>query len=578
MLTLGIHDGHTATACVMEDGEVVACISEERLNRKKEWYGFPELSIRACLELAGKAPEEVDAVGVCSLLPQIGHAGYLRPSWPKRAFGALVRVAPSTLLQREGNVALAQSVGRLLFRGRRRHYERRLTDLGLLCPWRFHEHHLLHAATAYYTNWNRKNPCLVLTLDGSGDAVAGTVQVGEGGKLRRVASIFNYNSPCELYTRVTQYLGMQPMSHEYKVMGMAPYADERRRSDLAGRLRALYRVPADRPLQIVNDSGHWKWQLAGLLDRLFAGERFDVISGAVQDAFEDLVLEWVRNAIRVTGVRDLALSGGGFMNVKLNGRILALPEVESLFVFPSCGDESNPVGAAILAALGQGFAPEAVQPLGMVDWGPAFTSAQVRAAVEARLPRDGFRVSVPADVDAHVGREVAAGRIVGRLAGRMEWGARALGNRSILADPRSPTVIHRINKAIKMRDFWMPFAPAVLAGARDRYLRLRPDYRCPFMAMACETTEAAHRDLPAALHPFDQTARPEVVDPAFHPRFHRLIEAFQEVTGTGAVLNTSFNIHGEPIVCSPEDAIHTLLGSDLDAVQVEDHYVERVRG
>ncbi len=264
------------------------------------------------------------------------------------------------------------------------------------------------------------------------------------------------------------------------------------------------------------------------------------------------------------------------MNVKLNGKILELAEVESLFVFPSCGDESNAVGAAVLAALDRGFDYRQIAPLGMIDWGPEFDDSEVEEAL-AGLPEDGFVVSRHDDIDAVVGRKVAEGKIVGRMAGRMEWGARSLGNRSILADPSSQKVIHRINKAIKMRDFWMPFAPAVLQEYRDRYLKLRPDYHCPFMTMACETTEEAYRDITAGLHPFDGTARPQVVDPENHPRFYRVIRSFCDATGIGGVLNTSFNLHGEPVVCGPEDAIHTLLESDLDAIQMESFLVERER-
>ena len=561
MFTVGIHDGHTATACAVEDGVVRACVSEERLNREKEWQGFPSAATRKVLELAGKSRDQVDGVGICSLLPQIGHQGYLRPSLAKRLFGIGARVVPGSLLRREGNVALAQTVGRWMSRGRRREIAAALESLGLgAAPATYYEHHHLHAATAHYLNWNRCDPSLVLTLDGSGDAVCGSVQIGREGRLERVASLFNYTSICELYTRVTQTLGMKPMSHEYKVMGMAPYADEARSAALASSLRELYRLSPSNPLQIENRSGRWKWQFQGLFDKLLRGQRFDIVSGALQSVFEEIVLAWVRSAIERTGIRDLALSGGGFMNVKLNGKILELPEVESLFVFPSCGDESNAVGAAVLAALDRGFDPRRIAPLGMVDWGPEFDDSEVEEAL-ARLPQEGFVVSRHDDIDVVVGRKVAEGQIIGRMAGRMEWGARSLGNRSILADPSSQKVIHRINKAIKMRDFWMPFAPAVLQEYRDRYLKLRADYHCPFMTMACETTEEAYRDITAGLHPFDRTARPQVVDPDNHPRFYRVIRSFCEATGVGGVLNTSFN----------------LLESDLDAIQMESFLVERRR-
>ncbi len=266
------------------------------------------------------------------------------------------------------------------------------------------------------------------------------------------------------------------------------------------------------------------------------------------------------------------------MNVKLNGKILNLPEVHSLFVFPSCGDESNPIGASIKAALDMGFNHREIETLGTTYWGPEYSNGDVKKEIDRLLPKSGFTTSFHEDIDKYVGRKVANGAIVGRLVGRMEWGARALGNRSIIADPRSPKVIQRINKAVKMRDFWMPFAPAVLTDFRNKYLKLRDNFHCSFMTMACETTREAYRDIPAALHPFDQSARPEVVDQKLHPRFYRMIKSFEKETGVGGVLNTSFNIHGDPIVCSPEDAIQTLISSDLDAVQLENFFVERIRG
>ena len=577
MLTLGIHDGHTATVAILENGKIIACISEERLNRQKEWAGFPQMAISKCLEITKKQPEDFDAIGICSLMPQIGHESYHDPHWLKKLSSYAVKITPQSLLQSEKNIHVVQAIGRLLSRKRKKFYRRQLRHLGFTCPHFFYEHHDLHAASAFYTNWHRPQRCLVITLDGSGDGVCGSINVGENGRIERLAGVFNYNSICEFYTRITQYLGMKPMSHEYKLMGMAPYADEKYRKDLLQVFSSYYRVSESKPLQFINTSGKWKWQILALLREVLYQKRFDNISGAAQDLFEETILKWVRNAISQTGIHDLALSGGGFMNVKLNGKILNLTEVDSVFVLPSCGDESNPIGASIKAALDVGFDHREIEPLGMVDWGPEYSNDDVKKEIDRLLPKSGFMVSFHEDIDRYVGRKIADGAIVGRMVGRMEWGARALGNRSIVADPRSPKVIHRINRAIKMRDFWMPFAPAVLTDFRHKYLKLRDNCYCPFMTVACETTKEAYLAIPAGLHPFDQSARPQVVDQKFHPRFYRMIKSFTGETGVGGVLNTSFNIHGHPIVCSPDDSIQTLLDSDLDAIQLENFFVERIR-
>ena len=245
MLTLGIHDGHTATACLFEDGQVIACISEDRLNRQKEWAGFPRLAIAKCLEITDKSPGDIDAVGICSLMPQIGHDGYHSPALHKRIFGWATHLLPRAVLQSPANVRRLHRLAPALFAGRLSRLRQQLRKAGVTTSnVRCYDHHLLHAATAYYTSWYKDRKTLVITLDGSGDGICATVNVAENGKIERLAEVFNYNSVCELYTRVTQHLGMKPMSHEYKVMGMAPYVPTALpRRDIARHSR-IFRITA----------------------------------------------------------------------------------------------------------------------------------------------------------------------------------------------------------------------------------------------------------------------------------------------------------------------------------------------
>lgn len=578
MVTLGIHDGHTATACMFEDGEVIACISEERLNREKEWAGFPRMAIDKCLEIARKKVTDVDAIGCCSLMPQTGHRDYNNPSLPKKVFGVTAKMLPAAMLQNQGNITRVQSLGKRLGSRRVERTRTTLREMGFNCVVNFYEHHLLHATTAFYPNWYREQAkTLVITLDGSGDGVCGSVNIGENGRLTRLIGLFNYNSICEFYTKITQHLGMKPMSHEFKVMGLSPYGDDKYRKELVDLFRSFYKIPEDKPLEIINTSGHWRWQYFDLFQKVLFQKRFDNVAGAAQDIYEEIVSQWIRNAIKETGIGHLALSGGGFMNVKLNAKILRLPEVESLFIFPSSGDESNPVGAAIQAALALGYDYRNIKPLKMIYWGPSYTNEDAKQAIDGLLPAEGFIVEFQADIDEYIGLKVAEGKIIGRMSGRMEWGARSLGNRSIVADPRSQQIIHRINRAIKMRDFWMPFAPAVLKDKAHDYFLMKDGFRCPFMVMAFISTPKAQRDIIAGLHPFDDTARAQLVDPEYHPNFYKMIKSFEQTTGVSGVLNTSFNLHGDAVVCTPEDAIRTFLNSDLDGVQINNYYVERVR-
>ncbi len=577
MLTLGIHDGHTSTACLFEDGEVLACISEDRLNRDKEWTGFPELAARKCLEISDKSAGDVDAVGICSHMPQIGHPEYMEPALYKRLFGLAVRFCPQGVLQDSRNIHRAKSVGDLIFRKRKAALQASVANMGVSTPSiHFYEHHELHAATAYFLSWYRDRTSLVMTLDGSGDAVCATVNVAEQGEIRRVSEVFNYNSICDFYTRVTHFLGMKPMSHEYKVMGMAAYASDYGKEEVVNILRSYFSIDPKDPLKFVNNAKAWKWQFQRRLERDLKWVRFDVLCGAIQDLFEEVVLAWVKNAIQRTGISDVVVSGGGFMNVKLNYKVCQLPEVDSLFVLPSCGDESNPIGACILSAIQNGYPFEHVKPLGMIYWGPEYSNDDCKKAIDAMLVGNSFQIEKCDDVNATVAKQIADGKVVGRFCDRMEWGARALGNRSILADPRKQQIIHKINKAIKMRDFWMPFAPSILREYRERYVALRPDYRCPYMTVAPNSREEAWDTITAGLHPFDRTTRCQIVDPENHPNYYDLVSKYEKLTGVGGILNTSFNLHGDPIVCTPEDAIRTFLKSDLEVLQLEDYVVEKI--
>ncbi|MBM3790521.1 MAG: hypothetical protein FJW35_09260, partial [Acidobacteria bacterium] len=299
-------------------------------------------------------------------------------------------------------------------------------------------------------------------------------------------------------------------------------------------------------------------------------------AAAVQRLVEEIITGFVVAWVRKTGLPRLAVAGGIFMNVKLNMLLSRRPEIDELFLMPSCGDESVGLGAALLAYAGHCAARSGeidIAPLDDLYFGPEFSRDDIRAALVERL--DQVAWTEQEDIEAAVARCLARGEIVGRLAGRMEWGARSLGNRAILADPRDLRTVRRLNGAIKMRDFWMPFAPSILEERSSDYLVNPRGLAAPFMINAFPTTPLAERDLPCGLHPFDLTCRPQIVVREANPAFHRLICEFERITGVGGVINTSFNLHGEPIVCSPHDALGTFLNSDLDAVAMERFLVRK---
>lgn len=293
----------------------------------------------------------------------------------------------------------------------------------------------------------------------------------------------------------------------------------------------------------------------------FKRQRFDHIAAGVQLFTERFLVNWVRNCIRETGIHRVALSGGVFMNVKANQRILDMPEVEELFVFPSCGDESNAMGCAWLQYhRASGRLPGALGPLYLGD---AITNAEIEEALRTYPFEHPVKVETPADIEKRVAELLGRGAIVARCSGRMEFGARALGNRSILANAAQPDCVRVINEMIKCRDFWMPFAASILAHRSADYLEKRKPMPAPYMIMTFDTRPERRHEIAAGTHPFDHTCRPQEVDEHWNPEYYKLLRYFEEITGIGGILNTSFNLHGEPMVANARDALRVFDVSGL---------------
>ena len=575
MLILGINDGHTAAACLYQDGQVRAAIQEERLRRIKNWAGMPTEAIAAVLRMTDTRPEDIDVVALNGhwaafsmtreqLMEEYRRINDVDVSVRRGLRRALRRVALATPLyaRQQGR----RHAGRI----------RELVRMGIpaervVCV----DHHTAHAAAAYYGQANFDDDILVLTCDGAGDRLCATVSVGRDGRLERLHAVDMADSIGNIYAMVTYLMGMVPLEHEYKLMGLAPYADPKGVEQVYGELKRLIRFDARNPLG---------WERAGgcpetycsyrffrqLLDR----KRFDAIAGGVQKFTEAVLLEWVRNCIRETGLHRLALGGGVFMNVKANKLIMELPEVRELFVYPSCGDETNAMGAAY-AVYAQKAGTAKMTPLRDLYWGPEFSDDEIAQALRGFEFRAPVRYEREDPIEPRVARLLAEGHVVARFKGREEFGARSLGNRSILADPRNTEVVREINEAIKARDFWMPFCPSVLAERSPDYLVNPKGVRAPYMILSFDTTER-WTEFRAGLHPFDRTARPQEVSAEWNPDYHALIEEFQRLTGVGAVLNTSFNLHGFPIVSRPEGALDVLDRSGLRHLAIGNWLVSKV--
>ncbi|MCI0590807.1 MAG: hypothetical protein L0Y67_04265, partial [Gammaproteobacteria bacterium] len=359
----------------------------------------------------------------------------------------------------------------------------------------------------------------------------------------------------------------------HKVMGLAPYARSRQAETVYHILRKHMDLAPD-GLEIVNKTGLWEDAYVERFRSELGGFRFDNIAAGVQRFLEELVTGYVKAWSRKSGIRKLALGGGVFMNVKLNKLINEFANGDEAYFLPSCGDESIAAGAALKCAwdlhrsAGEEFKPESLGPLYL---GPEFSNEEVEEALKPYVGR--LEWQNVEDIERKTAELLADNLLIGRMSGRMEFGARALGNRSILARADSLNNVRRINAAIKMRDFWMPFACSLLWERRHDYIISPNENPAPYMILAFQSTPLAARELIAALHTFDLSCRPQLVEPDWNPKFHRLLKFYEEITGFGGLLNTSFNLHGDPVVCTPVDAIETYLQSDLDVLTIEDYMI-----
>jgi len=577
MIVLGINETHCATAAVLRDGRIVGCASEERFSRLKNDAGYPRRAVDALLKECAVAPAEIDVVALSGAraasrewLNRVLHdeayvKEYYGVSWPspRRAIEKKVRkwgakfglVDPS-----RGKFGITQSE-RLAF----------VTEhLGvskerIVCL----DHHACHAAAAYYGSGFEGREALVLTNDNSGDGLCATASTGKAGMLaRREAAPSAPGSLGAFYSFVTLALGMKFGEHEYKVMGMAPYASEKYASRAEDALREVFALEEGRPAR-------FRWLKPGeryaLLLKATLGLRFDAVAGGAQRLLEDTLLRWTRLMHQRYGGTRLALGGGVFMNVKANMLIGQEDWVEELFAFPSCGDESNAVGAAYLGYLqecGRRGVAGWAQPFGPAYLGNDLTDEDAEAVIRSRGLEGRYKVAFHDRIEEKIAELLVSDGVVARCAGRMEFGARALGNRSILANPSDHRVVPLINRMIKNRDFWMPFAPTILAERASDYLFNPKQLPSPYMMLAMPTRAEAREALVAAIHPQDSTARPQILDRSWNPEYHAVISEFQRRTGVGAVLNTSFNLHGEPVVCSAADAVDTFERSGLPHVAV----------
>jgi carbamoyltransferase len=576
MRVLGIGDGFGAGAALVEDGAVRFAVSEERLSRIKNhsgyYHGFPDRSVEAALRETGTAASCVDRIAL---------SNFAFPPLPLRLL-ALSRSRPvgekefldrhefsrtvnsrlySVFSERRSEGGFARGSAAAYRAALARKLERRF---GLRAPIEFVDHHRCHAASAYFTQ--PEDDALVVTLDCHGDGLSGSLCLASRGRLRRIGTFPATASLGSFYAAVTNHLGFHHHRHEGKVTGLAAYGDPE--IALGDMERMISYDPRTRRIETRLGRNQFTSisKIAGFLSRDYSREE---IAAAAQRHLERIVLAIVHGHLERVGRRKVLLAGGVFGNVKLNQRINELPEVDYLFVHPGMGDEGLPVGAALACSAEHG-----AFRLARIDdafWGPSFDEE----AVEKALASFDFPAERVPDIEARVAELLSAERIVARCSGRMEYGPRALGNRSILFHAGDATCNDWLNRKLRRSEF-MPFAPATLAhraGACYRGLGSAL-YAAEFMTVCFDVEPAFRERCPAVVH-VDATARPQLVTERANPGLHRILSEYERRTGVSSLINTSFNIHEEPIVCTPHDALRAFATAELDHLALGSFLVSR---
>lgn len=587
---LGIHKGHTATAALLRDGALIACVSEERFTGIKNFLGFPQQSIQWVLSFAGITGKDLDLVVLpyTSLSPKYVSQGersdpsitllsvlFTIVASVRSLWGRIVYQIPKLRPVGQFFYSLAgTTIGEYtLFK------ERQFISGYLRIPIekivKF-DHHLTHASTAYYASPFNEKRAVAVTLDAEGDGNSSTVTIFHGPKIDRITQTKRDHSLGLIYSFVTKYLGMKPGEHEYKVMGLAPYAKEKQVNELYETIKNFITIDPFNPLRFtsrLNTQDTYRF-----LKKHMEGVRFDYIAGAFQKLVEERMIELVRNALSYTKCDTLVAAGGVFMNVKANQRISELLNVKHAFFMPSAGDESLAIGACYL-----GYRKHCmdrnkkfvISPLKDLYLGSSFTDVDVKQFLSGEKYKKKYHIKHYDNIEKEIAGLLTKGKVVACIAGRMEWGARALGNRSIMAHPKNYDVVRDINERMKMRDFWMPFAPSILYERRNDYCDNPKAVDAPYMTITFESTPRAREELRAAMHPYDFTLRPQFVRKEWNERYWTIIKEFEKLTGIGGILNTSFNLHGYPIVMGPKEAMYAFENSGLEYLALENYLITK---
>jgi len=572
---------HDSAAALVQDGSVVAAAQEERFTRVKHDSRFPSHAVDYCLQTAGLPPEQLDYV-VFYEKPLLKFERLLETylAYAPRGFGQFLAGLPVWLKQK---LHLPREMDKAL----RHAYKGRYV---------FTEHHESHAASAFFPS--PFDEAAVVTMDGVGEWATASFGVGRGNRIQLSHELHFPHSLGLLYSAFTYFTGFKVNSGEYKLMGLAPYGQPKYRDLILAKLIDLKSDGSFRLNMDYFGYCHTLYMTNRRFERLFGGpprkpespltQREMDIAASIQAVTAEAMLRTVRHVHELTGMKNLVLAGGVALNCVANGRILRETPFDGLWIQPAAGDAGGALGAALFVwhqlldkpRIADGRDKQQASLLG-----PAYTDDQIRRFLSGRGAKFHTYDDEQALID-QVAELIDQGKVIGWFQGRMEFGPRALGSRSIIGDARSQDMQSTMNLKIKFRESFRPFAPCVLREDVADWFEMRPDQDSPYMLLVAAVRQEKRLDslptsptgldklkarrsvVPAITH-VDYSARVQTVDPERHPRLHRLMTAFKQKTGCPVIINTSFNIRGEPIVCSPEDAYRCFLATNMDVLVLE---------
>lgn len=566
---LGITDTHGASACILENGAVIAAVEEERLNRHKSWRGMPMQSIKSCLHMTGLRASDIDLIAASGKnTPNIflRHSSILSNVLNHRKqFFKPTSIIRKIYKNAQVFLAVIPFAHRITAFICKYLIKQTLEDLfkGKIPPIVMYDHHLTHAQAYYVSGFTK---ALTFTMDNQGDGISTAVFKCDGKLIQRIASYNSINSIGYFYDLITAYLGFNPVTDAGKTVGLSAYGKPDCYEDLKKR---LYFNTNTGTLRCTVGLGFFAETVQNFFNYLKQFKNEDIACSA-QTLVEDIICDIIKYYVRKTEIQSIVFSGGVAYNIKINQKILALDCVHEAFFFPAAGDNGLSVLAAQHAYQKYTHNKDVLRQLGTIYWGPSYSNTEIKDVLA------GFEKSVDfqlqANIDGEVARLISKGKIVWRFQGRLEFGPRALGHRSILALPRNHHTVDVINKKLG-REMFMPMCPSVLEENADEYMEHSSKLRsASYMIVSFPVKDAVKDKIPAVSH-VDNTLRPQVLKKADEPRFWKIIYDVCKKTGMPLVLNTSFNRHGEPIVCSPKDAIESFIASDGEFLALEDYLV-----